>query len=46
MLLTQTQGFLFFRILDVNICQLLLKYETDYDPQRIFLQFKKDRVLT
>ncbi|MBA7708518.1 hypothetical protein ES703_117420 [subsurface metagenome] len=46
MLLRQTQGFLFFRILDGNICQLLLKYETDYEPQGIFPQSKEDRVLT
>ncbi|GAI20298.1 unnamed protein product, partial [marine sediment metagenome] len=24
----------------------MLKYEEDYDPQRIFLQFEKERILT
>jgi len=24
----------------------MLKYEADYDPQRIFFQFEKERILT
>ncbi len=30
----------------LSIMYSMLKYEADYDPQRIFFQFEKERILT